>query len=142
MEARRPHKPKAASSNLAPATVTLTNEQMREYQRNRAHERLKLARERLGGKCASCGADGYLEFDHVDPATKDRKVSEATNWSMQRFLSEVDKCQLLCKDCHLAKSLANGDIKVVGHGGGAKGKRGCKCEACKAKRREYQRQFR
>lgn len=121
--------------------VSLTTGQMREYQRNRAHQRIALARERLGGACARCGADEDLDFDHVDPGTKVRNVSAATNWSLERFVAEVDKCQLLCRACHIAKSIENGDLHRVDHGGGARGRRGCKCDPCRERSNAYSREL-
>jgi hypothetical protein len=118
------------------------NEYQREYQKKRARERLAMARKRLGGFCVRCGATDDLDFDHIDRTTKVRKISEATNWSMERFLAEVDKCQLLCKSCHPIKSAEVGDNKAVPHGGGAHGKHHCHCDLCKAKQREYTQEYR
>lgn len=112
-----------------------------DYQRKRYAERLAMARERLGGECAWCGTTEDLQFDHVDPATKVCNVSEATNWSLERFLSEVDKCQLLCDPCHHEKSQANGEQMTVEHGYGAKGKYNCKCDLCRARCNEYMREY-
>ena len=89
--------------------MAFTTEQHREYQRKRRIERLALAVERLGGKCVKCGRTDDLQFDHIEPGSKTRKVSEATNWSLERFLAEVDKCQLLCKQCHDEKTTASGE---------------------------------
>lgn len=110
-----------------------------EYQRERSYERLALARERLGGQCARCSSQDDLEFDHIDPATKIREVSACTNWSLKRFLSEVDKCQLLCGPCHREKTEANGEggTPSVEHGGGLSGKKNCPCALCRARRRSY-----
>lgn len=84
--------------------------QHREYQKERYRKRLAIARERLGGKCIKCEETEDLEFDHIDPASKLRKISEATNWSLARFLAEVDKCQLLCREHHIEKGQLNGDM--------------------------------
>lgn len=114
----------------------------REYQRRRYHERMALARQRLGGKCASCGSGQDLDFDHVVPGTKTRLISEATNWSLARFMAEVDKCQLLCRPCHIQKSVTNGELgPEVEHGGGKRGKRGCPCGPCRARSRAYMREY-
>jgi hypothetical protein len=94
--------------------VPFTTEQHREYQKQRRFERLALARTRLGGVCVVCGSMEGLDFDHIDPSSKTRKISEATNWSLQRFLSEVDKCQLLCREHHTEKSQRNGELSVRG----------------------------
>jgi len=83
----------------------------RQYQLNRRLERLAMARKRLGGKCAhpDCEVTENLEFDHIIPGSRVRRVSEATNWSMERFLGEVDKCQLLCSKHHHEKTAKCGE---------------------------------
>ena len=119
--------------------MAMSAEWHREYQRQRCRERLALARERLGGRCARCGSTEDLDFDHIVPGSRTRKISEATNWSLARFLAEVDKCQLLCRSCHQEKSAETGENGAVEHGGGAKGKHNCPCDLCKMARRDYQR---
>ncbi len=59
---------------------------------------------RLGGKCVRCNCGADLQFDHIDPRTKSFDVSK--NWGVkeERFWAEVDKCQLLCRDCHKIKN--------------------------------------
>ena len=86
--------------------MTWTSESRREYQRKRRRERLALARERLGGRCVRCVATENLQFDHIDGFTKVANISEITNWKLERFLEEVDKCQLLCSPggCHQDKT--------------------------------------
>lgn len=56
----------------------------------------------LGGKCQHCGYDKYhgaLEFHHKDPNEKDPKALRP-GLSKARFFSELDKCILLCANCH------------------------------------------
>jgi len=89
--------------------VPWSTERFLRYQRKRHRERLALAIERLGGKCVRCGATENLQFDHIVPGSRVRKISEATNWSLERFLAEVDKCQLLCDPCHRQKSKEAGE---------------------------------
>lgn len=94
----------------------------------------------LGGRCVVCGSTEGLEFDHVDPATKVLAISVAIGrcWSWVRLLVELDKCQLLCTGCHLNKTRGE---RSVDHGGGASGKRNCPCGPCKARKREYMKQY-
>lgn len=57
----------------------------------------------LGGKCTHCGFDlysGALDFHHVDASTKDVAFSSWRNWSWKRIAVELEKCILLCKNCH------------------------------------------
>ena len=56
---------------------------------------------RGGAKCQRCGYDKYvgaLEFHHRDPSEKDPKWSRG--WNMERLKKELDKCDILCSNCH------------------------------------------
>jgi hypothetical protein len=55
--------------------------------------------------CADCGKaptkDTPLDLHHRDPSTKLFKVSRGLHQvSAARLWAEVDKCDVLCKDCH------------------------------------------
>lgn len=55
-----------------------------------------------GGKCEHCGYDRYvgaLEFHHMDPSEKD-PMSFKPTVAKKKFFAEVDKCVLLCANCH------------------------------------------
>ncbi len=57
----------------------------------------------LGGKCHTCGCmfhPACFEFHHKDPTTKDRDPSKMLSWSKERLYAELDKCILLCANCH------------------------------------------
>ncbi len=43
-----------------------------------------------------------LEFHHEDPKEKEISVSTAVSrcWSIERIEKEVDKCTVLCSNCH------------------------------------------
>ena len=68
----------------------------------------KRAVEYLGGRCIRCGYNECfyaLEFDHVDPSTKEYEMSNmiyGRNWALVGV--ELDKCQLLCANCHRIKT--------------------------------------
>ena len=54
-----------------------------------------------GGKCSRCGYDkcrGALEFHHRDPTVKEDRGLRLVNWG--RLQTELDKCDLLCANCH------------------------------------------
>lgn len=59
-----------------------------------------------GGKCEKCGynnCEGALQFHHIDPSKKEFILSEfeVTKFcSLDDLKREVDKCQLLCANCH------------------------------------------
>ena len=56
-----------------------------------------------GGQCALCGYSrcmGALHFHHLEPVIKRLEVSKATSLSLERVQREVQKCLLLCSNCH------------------------------------------
>ena len=63
-----------------------------------------MAREYKGGKCMICGYDRCLEaldFHHIDPKKKDFGSSEkGMTRSWEKIKNEVDKCVLICANCH------------------------------------------
>ena len=68
-------------------------------------QRLKLrAVEYKGGKCEVCGYSRCirgLKFHHLDPSQKDFGISskgEGRSW--ERVKAELDKCILVCGNCH------------------------------------------
>lgn len=59
-----------------------------------------------GGKCERCEyneCSDALEFHHVDPKSKDPSFQSLRHWSLEKAKKEVDKCMLLCSNCHRAK---------------------------------------
>lgn len=56
-----------------------------------------------GGKCEKCGYDKYdgaLEFHHLDPSKKDFAISKKKARYIDKLKPELDKCILLCSNCH------------------------------------------
>ena len=60
-----------------------------------------------GGKCQKCGynkCEGALQFHHRNPKEKEFGLSEInlndSTFSLKNILSEADKCDLLCANCH------------------------------------------
>ena len=41
-----------------------------------------------------------LQFHHLDPNEKDFAISKAGTWAWHRLVKELDKCVLLCGNCH------------------------------------------
>lgn len=65
-----------------------------------------------GGRCVVCGSVDKLEFDHIDPSTKLFDISGGATRKMEVLLEEVDKCQLLCRGCHIEKS--SNELRITG----------------------------
>jgi hypothetical protein len=56
-----------------------------------------------GGKCNICGYDksiAALEFHHIDPTKKDFSISNFKSYSFSKIKTELDKCILVCANCH------------------------------------------
>ena len=70
--------------------------------KNRQKNKIK-AIDYLGGKCSKCGYNkcvGALVFHHLDPTQKDIEYTKLKNRSWERLQIELDKCILLCSNCH------------------------------------------
>lgn len=67
-------------------------------------QRLKLrAIEYKGGKCIKCGYDKCvrsMQFHHRNPAEKDFTIGSYANLGWNKIKMELDKCDLLCSNCH------------------------------------------
>jgi DNA-binding CsgD family transcriptional regulator len=66
-----------------------------------------------GGKCIICNynkCQGALEFHHLDPSIKDYNISRLWSYSWEIVEKELDKCVLLCANCH--RELHAGLIKL------------------------------
>lgn len=113
------------------------NAYMNDYMKNRYKRRRIEAVEKLGGKCTSCGSFESLEFDHIDPAGKDFTMAKAASFSETRWQKELEKCQLLCTDCHKLKHSVDNPC-----GTPQKYWNGCKCQACKAAYSKHHKKYR
>jgi 5-methylcytosine-specific restriction endonuclease McrA len=87
----------------------MRNERYRYYLRfrvaQRRRETKRKAIEYKGGACEGCGYNrcvAALHFHHLDPTKKDVQVSKNT-MSWERVKAELDKCEMLCANCHAEK---------------------------------------
>jgi hypothetical protein len=65
-----------------------------------------------GGECECCGYKrcvSALEFHHKDPKEKDFNIS-GKSYSIERLKKEIDKCILVCSNCH--SEIHEGLIKI------------------------------
>ena len=82
-------------------------EKNKEYVLSKQREDKRLRKlwaiEYLGGKCNSCKQEFHpavYEFHHTDPNTKENDPSKMLQLSLVRLQAELDKCVLLCANCH------------------------------------------
>lgn len=56
------------------------------------------------GGCCKCGETDFscIDFNHLDRTTKTHNVSEmvAGGYSVYSIAAELDKCEILCANCH------------------------------------------
>ena len=105
-----------------PASPSITRkEYMREYQKNWYKQNRQKVMEQSNSyrknikkwfaeeivakaSCKNCGFNhpGALEFHHRDPSSKDNAIADmiATKRSKEAILKEIDKCDVLCANCH------------------------------------------
>lgn len=62
----------------------------------------------LKNPCCKCGESEpmCLDFDHIDPKSKDANICSLifNCVSLDKLQSEIDKCQVLCANCHRKKT--------------------------------------
>jgi len=115
-----------------------TRERHNELERAAYQRRKRRAIEYLGGRCVRCGTRDGLEFDHIDPSTRSFVITGRLSGKWTTVQPELDKCQLLCKPCHRAKTVENGETAggwnkraTVEHGTVTTYTDGCRCEPCR-----------
>lgn len=124
--------------------MPLPKEEQKQYIRNLVKTNKKRMFEYLGHECKWCGSAENLEVDHVVNEPDKRRVVGLLGGSWKRLKRELDKCQVLCRDCHQTKSIIErGDVPCdFRHGRVNTYMRGCRCEQCKEAIRAYDRKRR
>lgn len=83
-------------------------ERNKEKVRDRTNSTRSLNREFIdclkeNSKCKYCEENhpACLDFHHRNPTDKDRAISQAMRaFSLERLISEVEKCDIVCANCH------------------------------------------
>lgn len=78
----------------------------KEYNRKYYYKRRNAIIEYLGGKCKKCNSKENLEIDHINKKTKSFNITKRLTLNSSIVQDELKKCQLLCKECHLNKSVS------------------------------------
>jgi len=94
----------------------MTQEEWQRHADGRARRRLKKViqiLERYDYTCEVCGLReetiGFFEFHHTDPTTKDREIGSMINSaSAARVAEELEKCIMVCPNCHKKEHLKIG----------------------------------
>jgi len=98
----------------------------------------------LGGKCNHCNSTEDLEIDHIIPLNYKYAKHSICALSEEKFLIELNKCQLLCHNCHTLKSLKDqGFERITTETHNLSRYRfGCRCDICKEAKSSYMRNYR
>lgn len=67
--------------------------------------------------CERCGTKtGSFQFHHRDPSTKEFGILGNITKPLKPLIAEIEKCDILCVDCHKYIHRARGRIVESDHG--------------------------
>lgn len=75
--------------------------------RKRAENRDRYNATKDGKPCSECGGfypSYVMDYDHRDPDSKIMPISKMMGYSWWFIQEEIDKCDLLCSNCHRIKT--------------------------------------
>lgn len=55
---------------------------------------------KLQRRCLYCKGINKLEFHHRNPDNKFREVADMETYTQGRILEEIEKCDVVCNECH------------------------------------------
>lgn len=109
---------------------------MKTYMQKRRESNKLYALSKLGNRCNSCGSTKDLQFDHIDRTNKSMDLSDMFSHSITSISKELDKCQLLCIECHRQKTYIDLGYKRHGTLRSYRDKK-CRCEECNGAWEDY-----
>jgi hypothetical protein len=78
-------------------------EKIRAHRRKNYEEKIQWLEDiKAESGCESCGETrvACLDFHHLNPDNKRRDIGAYTGCSKKRILKELEKCIILCANCH------------------------------------------
>ena len=76
---------------------------IKDANRERSRDNKQKSIDYLGGECTECGynkCNAALDIHHVDPSTKEHSPAHLMRSTFDKLKLELDKCVLLCANCH------------------------------------------
>lgn len=105
------------------------------------YERLRQEWFEENGPCQHCGTWENLEVDHINPETK--LSHKIWTWREELRIAELEKCQVLCHDCHWEKTVEECFLPTRIHGTWSMYVTyHCRCDDCKQANTNYKRAYR
>lgn len=72
---------------------------------------------KVGFGCDDCGYNLHpaaLDFDHIDPSTKEFLIPRfLARSNLKRLFKEIRKCRILCANCHRTHSRTQWDLGIT-----------------------------
>ena len=100
--------------------INLTEEELKKknyvHVKNRRQKLKKMSVDYLGGECVICGYKkciGALQFHHRNPKEKDFTIGRYTVIAWEKIKKELDKCDILCSNCHSEVHFENWDVSPL-----------------------------
>lgn len=91
--------------------------------------------------CKICGSTKKLDLDHIN--RKNKISHNVWSWNKKKQQSELKKCQVLCKSCHLLKTIKENKVKNVHNGISCVAyRKGCRCNKCRKAQEIYMKRWR
>ena len=98
------------------AYVAADPEKIKSYRRAKREEYKAWQQEiKLEKGCARCGYKEHacaLDFNHLDPDNKKFNISSDVT-TKERLLEEVNKCEILCANCHRVHTQLNDHYNIT-----------------------------
>ncbi len=78
-------------------------EQQAKYKKNAIERNKRIVAGYKAEGCSICGynkCDKALHFHHLDPNEKEITISRLRSHAVDRLIEEIEKCIVLCANCH------------------------------------------
>lgn len=102
-EQKHPEKAKENRKRYEEKHINQIRKRASTWQKEKGRQNKLKAIAYLGGHCTDCGNEfpPYVyDFHHLDPTIKDSTIAQIMGRKWENIVSELDKCVLLCANCH------------------------------------------
>lgn len=110
-------------------TATGRASRIRSLATNKAWRKRMICEIKMVSGCMDCGFSGppeALQFDHVR-GVKKFTISGNLNFAWERILSEIEKCEVVCANCHIIRTTARARARYANPASDEAASAGCLC---------------